>query len=445
MGIQIDGIVSGFDTTAMIGAMVGIYSIPKGLIQKDIEQTEKKKEAVAGLKNRLEDLETALEDIEDEENFKVYKANYEETDAFSVSVDGTSIAGAYDVEITALARAELEVSDGFADKSSTGVVAEGTLLITYAGTETEITLDEDNSSLTKLAALIDDIDGISAYVLDTGDVTAPYVLVVQGEDTGVDNTIEIDVSGLTGGGTVPTFTENRAASNSVVEINGIQVESDSNIISNVIPGIDFELFQETSAAETVTVTMDKDGIRKNVEAVVEAYNEVVAWVDQQSAYNADLGIKGPFVGETTVNRVMRGLQVIISDVYTSGDELNSLSLSGVETQSSGKLELDEEKFDEALDSYFDDVSSLFTNASGFGAAMKDQIDVYIDPIDGTLESFQDSLESRIDDMEDQVASYEYRIERYETRLRAQFSAMEAILGSMQGTSNYLAAFLSTND
>jgi flagellar hook-associated protein 2 len=231
----------------------------------------------------------------------------------------------------------------------------------------------------------------------------------------------------------------------VVEINGIQVESDSNIISNVIPGIDFELFQETSAAETVTVTMDKDGIRKNVEAVVEAYNEVVAWVDQQSAYNADLGIKGPFVGETTVNRVMRGLQGIISDVYTSGDELNSLSLSGVETQSSGKLELDEEKFDEALDSYFDDVSSLFTNASGFGAAMKDQIDVYIDPIDGTLESFQDSLEARIDDMEDQVASYEYRIERYETRLRAQFSAMEVILSSMQGTSNYLAAFLSTND
>jgi len=445
MSIQIDGIVSGMDTTAMIGAMVGIYSIPKGLIEADIEKAEEKKEAVAGLKNRLEDLETALEDIEDEENFKVYKATHEETDAFSVSVDGTSIAGAYDIDITALARAELEVSEGFDDKTSTGVVAKGTLLVTYAGTETEITVDADNSSLTDVAALIDDIAGISAYVLDTGSATAPYVLVVQGEDTGADNTIEIDVSGLTSGGTAPTFTENRAASNAVVEINGIKVTSDGNTISNAVPGIDIELYQETAAAETVTVTMDKDGIRENVQAVVDAYNEVVSWVNQKSSYNADLAIKGPFVGETTVNRVMRGLQGIISDVYTSGDDLNSLSLAGLETQSSGKLELVADDFDDALDTYFDDISSLFTSASGFGAAMKDQIDVYIDPIDGTLESFQDSLESRIDEMEDQVASYEYRIERYETRLRAQFSAMESILGSMQGTSNYLAAFLNADD
>jgi flagellar hook-associated protein 2 len=433
------------DTSALIGAMVGVYSIPKNLLEADIESAEEKKEAIAGLKNRLEDLEDALEEIDDEDSFKVYKASYEETDAFAVTVDGSSVPGAYDVDITSLARAELEVSQGFADKSSTGVVAEGTIAVTYAGTATEIRVDSSNSSLTRVAALIDDIEGLSAYVLDTGAAAKPYKLVIQGEDTGEDNTIEIDTSGLTGGGITPSFTENRSAADAEVEINGISISSDSNTISDAVPGMDIELYQTTSSAETVTVTMDKEGIRANVQTVLDAYNEVVSWVGTKSAFNADADIKGPFVGETTVNRVMRGLQNVVSDTYDSSEDLNSLSLVGITTQSTSKVEMDTDDFDDALDDHFDDVMELFISEDGFGAAMKEQIDVYIDPVDGTLESFADSLEARIDDMEDQVSSYEYRIERYEARLREQFSAMEALLGSMQGTSNYLSAFLSTDD
>jgi len=441
MSIQVDGIVSGMDTSAMVSAMVGVYSIPKDLLVESIDQTEEKKEAVAGLANRLEDLEEALEEIDDEDSFKVYKASYEETDAFAITVDGSSIPGAYDVDITSLARAELEVSEGFSDKSSTGVLGEGTLSVRYAGESTDITVDSDNSSLTKVAALIDDIDGLSAYVLDTGSASNPYKLVVQGEDTGADNTIEIDASALTGG-TELSFTENRSAADATVEINGIEVTSDSNSISGAVPGMDIELYQETSSSETVTVSMDKESIRENVQTVLDAYNEVVSWVTSKSVYNADADIKGPFVGETTVNRIVRGLQSVISNTYESGDDLNSLSLTGIKTQSTGKVEMDSDDFDDALDEYFDDVMNLFIDDDGFGAAMTEQIDVYIDPVDGTLESFQDSLEERIDDMEDQVASYEYRIERYETRLRSQFAAMESLMGSMQGTSNYLSAFLS---
>jgi len=437
MGIQVDGIVSGMDTTAMIGVMVSIYSIPKGFLEADIEKTEEKKEAVAGLKNRLEDLEEALEAIDDEDSFQVFKASYEDTDSFSVSVDGTSIPGAYDIEISVLARAELEVSQGFSDKSSTGVVDEGTLTVTYAGTATEITVDSSNSSLNEMAELIDDIDGLSAYVLDTGSASDPYKLVVQGEDTGSENTIEIS-------GTNLSFTENRAGADAVFEINGISVTSASNSISDAVPGMDIELYQTTSETETVTVTLDKDEIRTNVQTVLDAYNEVVSWVSSKSAFNADVDIKGPFVGETAVARVIRGLQNVVSDTHESSSDLNSLSLIGIKTQSTGKLEMDEGDFDDAIDDYFDDVMYLFTEDDGFAGAMKTQIDVYIDPIDGTLESFQDSLEERIEDLEDQVASYEYRIERYELRLRAQFSAMESILGAMQGTSSFLTAYLAPN-
>jgi flagellar hook-associated protein 2 len=445
MGITVDGIVSGMDTTALIGAMVSVYTVPKAALEKDIDDIGEKIEAIAGLNNRLEDLEKALEAIEDEDSFKVYKATYGDTDAFEVTTSGDAISGTYDVEIAQLARAELEVSQGFSDKSSTGEVAEGTLSVTYAGTSTEITVDSSNSSLEKLAAEIDAIDGLTAYVLDTGAATDPYKMVVQGNDTGADNTIAFDTSGLTVGAAVPSFTENRSAQDSSVDINGITVTGASNSINDAIPGLDIELYQTTSSAAEVTVGLDREEITANVQAVIDAHGEVVSWVNTKSAYNADLGIQGPFVGETAVGRIMRGLQTIVSNTYSGGESLDSLAVMGIKTQSTGKLSIDSEVFDAAMDEYLDDVVAMFTSDDGFSAAMKAKIDVYIDPVDGSLVSFEDSLEDRIDSLETQVSSYEYRIERYEARLRTKFSTMEAMLGGMQGTSNYLNAYLNNKN
>ena len=85
--------------------------------------------------------------FEDEDDFKVYKAEYEETDAFKVTTENGSIPGNYTIKVNTLATTELEVSQGFDDKSSTGVLAEGDLTISYGGTESTITIDSDNSSL----------------------------------------------------------------------------------------------------------------------------------------------------------------------------------------------------------------------------------------------------------------------------------------------------------
>ena len=441
MGFGVDGIVSGMNTGAMVDAMVGVYSLPQRALQQDIVDATKKKQAVAGVMSRLDDLDDAIEGIEDEDDFKVYKADYEETDAFKVTTENGAIPGAYSIQVNSLATTELEVSQGYEDKSSTGVLAKGTMTVTYGGTETELTIDDEHSSLTKLAALIDDIDGISAYVLDTGASSDPYKLVVQGEDTGEDNSIEFDTSGLTSAGTVPSFTEQRAAANSELEINGITVVDSDNSISSAVPGLDIELYQTMSSEENVTVSLDTDKVESNVQSILDAYNSVIGFVDQNQVYNSDLGIKGPLVGETTVQRVLRRMQTIVSKEYSVGDDINSLSMMGITTGSDGQLSLDTTEFGDSMEDYLDDVVAMFTADDGFAADMRDQIEVYNDSVDGTLESMKDSLESRISDLQDSVSAYDARIERYETRLRAQFTSMETALGGMQGASNYMSAYL----
>ena len=442
MSFGVDGIVSGMNTGAMVDALVSVYSLPQKALEQDIVTAEKKKQAVSGVMSRLDDLDDAIENFEDEDDFKVYKAEYEETDAFKVTTENGAIPGNYAIEVKSLATTELEVSQGFDDKSSTGVLKEGSLVVTYAGTETTITVDSENSSLTKLAAAIDEIDGLSAYVLDTGADSDPYKLVVQGEDTGADNTIAFDTSGLSGSGTTVAFTEQRAAADAEIEINGISVKDSDNSFGSAVPGMDIEIYQTNTSAENVTVSLDSDKIESNVQTILDAYNEVIKYVDTNQVYNADLNIKGPLVGETSIQRVLRRMQTIVSKEYSVGDDLNSLSVMGIKTGSDGTLSLTSSDFGDALDDYLDDVVAMFTDDDGFAAAMRDQIDVYNDSVDGTLESMKDSLEGRISDLKDSVAEYDYRIARYEERLREQFTSMESMLGRMQGSSNYMSAYLS---
>ena len=442
MAFGVDGLVSGLNTGAMVDAMVGVYSLPQKALEKQIESTESKQQAIAGVMNRLDKMDDAIQDIQDEDDFKVYKADYEETDAFKVTTENGAIPGNYTIKVNTLATTELELTQGFDDKLSTGVVAEGDLVVTYGSTSSTITIDSSNSSLSKLAAAIDEIDGLSAYVLNTGADSEPYKLVVQGEDTGEDNAISFDTSGLTGSGTVPSFTEQRSAADAEIEINGITVIDSDNEFGSAVPGLDIEVFQTNSSAENVTVSLDKDTIEDNLEKIFSAYNQVVQYVGQKSVHSSEMGISGPLVGETAVTRVLRNIQAVVSEEYSTGTTLNSLSLMGIETQSDGTISIDSSALGDALDDYLDDVVAMFTDEDGgFSNAMRDQIDVYTDPVDGTLESYKDSLGARVRDLEKSVDDYDYRIQRYEERLRSQFSTMESLLGGMQGTSNYMSAYL----
>jgi len=440
MGFGVDGLVSGMNTGAMVDAMVAVYSLPQQAIENDIADTTKRKAAIASVIAKLDKLDDSIEDIEDEDDFKVYKAEYEETDAFAVTTENGAIPGNYTIKVNSLAETELEISGGFDDKSSTGVIGEGTLSLTYAGTTTSVTIDSTNSSLTEVASALDAIEGVSAYVLNTGADSEPFKLVVQGEDTGSDNTIEIDASALSGG-TALTFTEQRSAADAEIEINGITVVDSDNSFGSAIPGLDIDIYQTNASAENVTVALDTDKIEQNVQGIVNSYNDIVTYVNQMSVYNSELGLAGPLVGETTVTRVLRNLASVVSEEYSSGDDLNSLSLIGIKTESDGTLSLNSGDFQDGLEDYLDDVVALFTDSDGFGQAMRDAVDVYTDSVDGTLESYKDSLEDRIRTLEDDVTAYDYRIKRYEERLRSQFSAMESMLGGMQGTSNYMSAYL----
>jgi flagellar hook-associated protein 2 len=453
MTIAVDGIVSGLDTSSIIDSLVAVYSVPKEGLEDQVDRYEDKQEALTNLMSRLDDLSASLTTLSEATSFRAFTASSSDETTVLAEATGEAIAGAYRVDVDQLATSELEVSDqSFASMSDSDTIAYGEYTITYGSNDpVTISLASDETSLNDLVSAINEqVEGVTAYVVNNGSDTDPYQLVLVGEDTGAQNTIEFSAGTTYGAGAVPTFTETQAAQNASFTINGIDIDSPSNIVSSAVPGLQLTLTQETTSPITVTVTEDRETMEANIQAFVDAYNEVIDYIDTQSVYNSDTGIRAPFVGESSVQRVASGLAAALTDQYGSGSAITSLSLIGIHTDSSGNIEFDSEEFAEALDSNYEEVEALFTSDDGFAAMLGTDsttglIDVYVDSDTGTLQTRYDSLDSRIDDLGVQIERYEDRIERYEDRLRSQYEAMEATLGVLEATTSYLEALLGDSD
>ena len=444
MTVQVDGILSGIDTSGLIDAIISASGIPKLTMEARITDFETKSERISDLISRISDVTTALEDMEAIGDFRSYAADYADNDAFTVEVDGEAVEGSYDIEISQMAKAEQWVGLGHSDDSA-DLGLSGDVEFTYDGETT--TIDVTGMTLTEIADAINDTDGVTAYVMDTGDASEPYRLVVQGDDRGSDYDISFSGDATVDAALGFDDSANRTvdAASAELSINGVDVTSETNTVTDAVPGMTITITGTTDDAVTVDVSSDPDAIEEKVQNFVDAYNEVVNFISTNSIYDSEEGIRGAFVGESGVRRVASGMASIVTSEYDDlSQDYDSLGLIGIETTSSGNLEIDSDKFQEILLAEPDQVSDLFTSDDGFIAAMKDQLDVYTDSTDGSLQVRKDSIEDRITDLNEDVEMLQDRMDRLESRLRGQFTNLEVNMGELQGAQSYIANMLYTS-
>lgn len=440
--LSVGGLVSGIDTNALISGLVAAYSTPKTLMESQLDDLETEQEAFAGLSTRLTALQDALEDVKSPSAFLDYSATSSSSSVVGAEASSGVSAGTYTVQVTQLAARETEVSQGFASKDTAGVLGNGTFSLTYGGTTTDIAVDDSMTLEDLVTAINDQADGVSAYLMNTGDATTPYRLVVTGDDTGATNTLSFDTSTLTG--TAPSFTEVASAKNAEATINGVAVSDADNVLDAAVPGL--SLTATALGSATVQVEADTTAMGEKLSAIVSAYNDVRSYIDLKSAFDADVGIKGPFVADSLTASVENQISSLISSTFSGFGSLQSLSQLGIATQQDGSLEFDQEIFDKAYQASPDDVLDMITKAdTGFAAEM-DALITTLTQDNGSLDSRDSSLSDAIETMEERISNFEDSASAYEERLRAQFTAMEVALGKISAATSALTAlFADTTD
>ncbi len=438
---SVDGIASGLDTTSLIEAIVSVAAVPKATLESEKSEVEDQIDKVADFKTLLTAVQTALEDIDTAAEFGKSTVSLSEEGWVEVEVEAETPPGSYEIEVSALARSEMEVSQGFSDDETAGLVAVGDLVVTYAGDASTITIDS-SMTLRDIADELQAIDGLTSYVMYDGSSTDPYRLVIFGADTGVDNTLEWDTSGLSAG-IMPTFTEQVSAQDAELTVNGVTIYSEGNVIDGAIPGMELTLNSVTTDTITATVSSDTDSIVAGVEAFVDAYNSLASFYSLNTDFDADEGIRGALFGDSTIRGIMDGLSNKISDNW-SDDDYYGLGNIGINTKQTGKLEFDSDLFEEQLLANGEEVLDLFTGDTSFGLTTIELIDETYLSDDGFIETRTETLEETVEDLEDSIETIEDRLESMEARLRKQFTYMETVLGQLQTTQGFLSALLSSS-
>jgi flagellar capping protein FliD len=158
------------------------------------------------------------------------------------------------------------------------------------------------------------------------------------------------------GFTEADFTETQAAQDSRFKVDGFPTGADewisrsSNTIDNVLQGVTLHL-HDTGTVQ-VNLTRDIESVKEKLTAMVDAYNDAIHFVSENTGYNEDTGVAGTLMGDSTVTSINNELRMPLIR-QTSGfvidiDSFLMPGSIGLELDSDGLLNLDESAFDEAI-------------------------------------------------------------------------------------------------
>ncbi|MHC4592509.1 MAG: flagellar filament capping protein FliD, partial [Planctomycetota bacterium] len=88
------------------------------------------------------------------------------------------------------------------------------------------------------------------------------------------------------------FTESQASQSAQVRINGYPagswIERESNVFTDLIPGVTLTLLGTTSGTPvTITVAEDAEGVKEKISAFVDAYNTVKRFINEVTSYDVE--------------------------------------------------------------------------------------------------------------------------------------------------------------
>ncbi|PTB98957.1 flagellar cap protein FliD [Marinobacter sp. Z-F4-2] len=370
------GIGSGVLTSDLVDQLVQAERAPteQRLTQKT-EQTQSLISAYGKLRSAITELRLPMRQLSAPDNLKAFSASSSNED-ISVSVDSTKASrGTYSVEVTSLAGAQALASrDVFADRDATSV-GQGRLTLNVGDKTTNITIDSSNDTLQGLANAINDSDaGVSAGVIDTGD---GFQLVLSADETVTANAVSISVAD----DSVGTGTDNQglsrfafnsgmdaesglretiAATDAVMEINGVEITRATNSFENVIDGLTFDL--TATGSSVIKVQQDLGAVADRVQGFVDKFNALQSTIDSLAGFNAEAGVGSLLTGDSTVRSIQNQLRQVLTRVVPGleNSAVRSLADVGITTNfETGGLEFDRATFEEQLKNNPDDVTALF--------------------------------------------------------------------------------------
>ncbi len=463
--ISFGGLGNGIDFGPIVDLLVQAERAPIDRINQRKLSFQEKLTNFGSLGTKLLSLQSAASSLRTRLSFdknQISVTSASSQTLLTASVTSSAAAGTHTVTVKELASAHQIVS-----KASTAVSSIDTDIVSGAsgafsfqvgsGTTQTVNLGADGT-LEDLRDGINDLGaGVSASILNTGTESSPaYRLVLSSNDTGASNAITISSDNTTLD-TVTTGVDTfQAAQDSEIILGegaeAVTINRSSNTLSDVISGLTLNLqAKDSDNPVTLAVTQDNTAVKDGISNFVNAYNDIVTFINERTNFDAETGERGIFVGEsltrTVLDRIRQSAFSQISGLatYTSAAQI------GFETQTGdGTIKLNETTLDAALGENYSAVRDLFiknptTGTDGIAELIVDVVDELDDVESGALTLRQNSLTDQIDDFTSQISVKEGELLRFEEQQRVKFANLDGLLASLQNQLDALATLSSSSN
>jgi len=454
--ISFGGLGNGVDFGQVIDQLVKIQHLPiDGLTQKKTTLQSKLTE-YGSITDKLLALQTAGDRLRLSTAFDRSSTTVSDPTAMTASASSTTTPGSYLIRVTQLAQSHQITNKGATAvaSSTTDIVGGASATFTFrvgTGTNQTVTLS-DTATLEDLKTSINDLGaGVTASIINAGSDAAPsYRLILTATASGASNGITIVADGTTldfanGGGTGGVDTL-QAAQDAVVivgdpTLNAVTLQRSSNVIADAIPGVTLSLTNTTgSGTVSVNVTRDNGAVKTNIDNFVKAFNDIVTFVNKDTAYDVTTKTGAILHNEASVKGFVSQLRSALSAPVSGLTTYGSVGEIGFQTNRDGTITLDSTKLDSALSSNYNAVKSLFVNqptVAGVAQRVNQAIDAIDDAVTGALTVRKNTLTDQINSLTDQISRKEDALSAYEERLKIQYAKLDSLLSQLQGQTTYL--------
>ena len=464
---QFSGIGSGLDTVGLVNALIDqkrtARIAPK---ENQIATLQSRNDAFSQLKSLLLDLRSKSEGFRAINGGGLsFSAASSDESVLTATAGSNATSGTFDLTVSSLAAngkgslsssGQTHTSGNAAINSSINdgaAAADRTISVDVGTGANAETIDVEITSSTTLQGFVDSFNSQSstatASLVNTGTSSSPsFQVLITSNESGLDEgQIAISVGSeiqTAGTGAFDTTTISQA-SNAEFSIDGIAgtISRSSNTISDVIPGLSFELRDVGSSK--ITVGPDPDATADELADFVDAFNEVVQFVNENDSIvlaegDGELNTFGPLRGTSLDNNIVRSLRSALSSSGLGGQNVSIFAELGVTTSRDGTLSFDRDTFIEAVESNPNDVNNLLQNAGEILGKTGGTIDQFT-RFNGLIDSSLNGNSRQINRLQTDIDRLEGALAQEEESLTRRFSRIDALIGEMAAQQNQLSGIL----
>ena len=232
--------------------------------------------------------------------------------------------------------------------------------------------------------------------------------------------------------------------NAKLTFNGVNVERNSNTISDLIDGTTITLksvMQSSDADVEISINNDATKIKDKINDFITKFNDVYKYIkDKSKTIDSSRGI---FVGDVTASSLLSTLSSIVYSSVTGipDNKINTLSKIGITFNvDSGLLLSDPNQLEDVINNNIDELINLFTlDTDGIAVKLYDRINPYLGA-EGYIAKSKSSFDTTISSLSDSITAAQKSIDKNAEILRSKYQKMQMQLAQLLSYQNYFSLF-----